>query len=441
LKWNPARRALAALASAALAAAAAVALLSLPWRADRPLSPPVVTGPAAGDGPLLAGLAVRPLELGQAPTIGGFPRWRWRADGVRDPVGARALLLEEPGARVALVSVEILLIPEPLDAAVRARLADLGLDALVLAATHTHAGPGGYWDSTAGRLGATGPYDPATLARLADDVAAAVRAAWASRAPATLAVTRARLEGLVRNRTGAEADGRLLVVRLARPGGEPVAELVGFSAHATFLGKSNRQVSGDWPGRLLAAGARGPRIFFQGAIGDQSVRLPPTAVSPGEAEHAAYARLLGDSIDVLASGPLEPSPRLAVASAEVTLPPLGLGALPAWLRPAARSLLGGLLPGTARVTAVRLGSLLLVATPAEPVEAVGRAWRAAAGPGASLISLAGGYVGYVDTAARFTAGVGEAHRSYYGPELAERLEAAVAAAARAAGAPPGPSQR
>jgi len=84
LKWNPARRALAALASVALAAAAAVALLSLPWRADRPFSPPAVTVAAAGSGPLLAGLAVRPLELGPAPTIGGFPRWRWRADGVRD---------------------------------------------------------------------------------------------------------------------------------------------------------------------------------------------------------------------------------------------------------------------------------------------------------------------------------------------------------------------
>ena len=128
----------------------------------------------------------------------------------------------------------------------------------------------------------------------------------------------------------------------------------------------------------------------------------------------------------------------------MALPPLGPGAVPAWLRPAARSLLGGVLPGTARVTAVRLGSLLLVATPAEPVEAVGRAWRAAAGPDAELLSLADGYVGYVDTAARFTAGAGEAHRSYYGPELAARLEAAVAAAAQAADAAraaPSPARR
>ena len=431
MKRNPATQALTALAAAALAGAVVVAVLSLPWRSDRPFTPPAVASVAAGRGPLLAGMAVRPLDLGPAPTIGGFPRWRWRADGVRDQVSARALVLEEPGVRVALASVEILLIPEALDAAVRARVADLGLDELLLAATHTHAGPGGYWDSLAGSVGATGPYDPATFERLVVDVAAAIRAAHAARGPATLAVVRAHLEGLARSRTGAHVDSRLVVVRLVRPSGEPAAELVGFAAHPTFLGKDNHLISGDWPGRLLAAGARGPRLFFQGAIGDQSVRLPPTAVSPGEAQHAAYARLLGDSIDVLDSGPSEWTPRLAVASATVALPPAAPGAVPTWLRRATHSLLGGVLPGTARVTVVRMGPLLLVATPAEPAEAVGRSWRAAAGPDAELLSLVGGYLGYVETAPRFAAGEGEAHRSYYGPDLASRLEAAVVAAARA----------
>ena len=425
---------LAALAKVALAAAAVLALLSLPWRADRPFTPPVTSSVAAGNGPLLAGLAIRPLDLGPAPVIGGFPRTHWAAEGVRDPVGARALLLEEPGARVALVSVEILLIPEALDAAVRARVADLKLDALLLGATHTHSGPGGYWDNLGGSLGATGPYDPATFTRLADDVAATLRAAHAALGPATVSVTRARLEGLARNRTGADADERLLVVRLARPQGEPVAELVSFSAHATFLGGENRQISGDWPGRLLAAGARGPRLFFQGALGDQSVRLPPTAVAPNEAQHAAYARLLGDSIDAMSDRAIDSAPRLATATATVTLPPLDVGAVPRLLRPATRTLLSGMLPASARVTAVRLGPLLLLATPSEPVEEVGRAWRSAAGPDAELLSLVGGWIGYVDSAARFRSDTGEADRSYYGGDLAARLEAALLAAARAADA-------
>jgi neutral ceramidase len=147
LKRNPAGRALDALTIALVATALLLSTLSLPWREVPPDGPPRLLGAASGNGLLLAGFGVRRLELGPAPVIGGFPRWSYAADGVRDPVTARALLLSEPGARVALVSVEILVIPEALEAAVRARLADLKLDALVLTATHTHSGPGGYWDS------------------------------------------------------------------------------------------------------------------------------------------------------------------------------------------------------------------------------------------------------------------------------------------------------
>ena len=125
MKGNPTRQALdalpAALMAAALLAALVLATLSLPWRSVPPGEPARVTSTAAGKGPLLAGFAVRRLELGPAPVIGGFPRWNFAAEGIRDPVTARALLLAEPGVRVALVSVEILLIPEALEAAVQTR--------------------------------------------------------------------------------------------------------------------------------------------------------------------------------------------------------------------------------------------------------------------------------------------------------------------------------
>jgi hypothetical protein len=229
-----------------------------------------------------------------------------------------------------------------------------------------------------------------------------------------------------------------------------VAELVGFAAHPTLLGKQNRSLSGDWVSALLGEAPRGPRLFFQAAIGDQSVRPPPPAVvagvpgAPGVdgAEPAAdaadpvtaYGRAVARALAALPPPPSPPAsePSLSVASASVPLPPLTVLAVPAWLRPATRTVGGGLLPAAATVTAVRLGGALLVFTPAEPVEVVGRAWRDAAGADAEVISLAGGYVGYVENPARAAAGDGEARRSYYGPALAERLEQAVTAAARAA---------
>jgi len=431
LKKNATRPLLGLLLRIAAILAIALGILSLPWRADRPAATPSVAGARAGRGPLTAGAAVQVVDLGPAPTIGGFPRLRWAAEGVRDPITARALVLSEPGCSVAVVSAELLLVPEQLAAAVRTRVAGLGLDAVVVGATHTHAGPGGYWRSLAGVVGATGPYDAGTFERLVEALAGAIRLAHASRGPATVAVARGREAALVRNRTGGAEDGRLLAVRLARPDGAPLAELVTFAAHPTLLGSRNRRLSGDWTSSLLAEAPRGPRLFFQAAIGDQSTRLPPGTAAEADPV-ATYGAAVSRAVAALPSGPAAAEPTLAVASATVPLPPLTVMTLPAVLRPAARTVASGLLPAEATVTALRLDGALLVFTPAEPVELVGRAWRDAAGADAEVISLSDGYVGYVEDAVRVEAGQGEARRSYYGPALAERLEAAVAAAARAA---------
>jgi len=430
LKRNPTHRLLRGLALAVLAAAILLGILSLPWRGGRPAAPPEVSGVAVGAGPLSAGVGLRTLDLGPDPIIAGFPRLRWRAQGVRDQVSVRALVLSEPGCAVALVSAELLLVPGALSRAVAARVERLGLDAVIVGATHTHAGPGGWWDSLPGELGAAGPYDQATFDRIADAMAGAIQDAQAARGPAALAVSRGRAAPLVRNRTGAAVDGRILALRLVRPDGRPLAELVSFAAHPTLLGSRNRRISGDWAGRLLATSPRGTRLLFQGAIGDQSA-VPPAI--PGLEPVETFAAALGAAVDGLVPPAADPAPRLAVASATVALPPLAPAAVPRQLWPATFTALGGTFPGRATVTAVRLGGALLIFTPAEPVEAVGRAWRALAGPDAEVLSLAGDYLGYVDTPARVEAGAGEARRTYYGPDLAPRLEAAVQAASLAAG--------
>ncbi|HET9553326.1 MAG TPA: neutral/alkaline non-lysosomal ceramidase N-terminal domain-containing protein, partial [Anaeromyxobacteraceae bacterium] len=301
MKKNPTPRRARRLVLASLILPISLGILSLPWRGARPPRPPVVEAAQVGHGPLQAGAASRVVDLGAAPTIGGFPRFRWGAAGVKDPITARALVLSEPGCTVALASAELLVVPGALERAVSARLAGAGVDALVVAATHTHAGPGGYWDSLPGELGATGPYDAATFERVADAVAGAVRDALAARAPATLAVARGRFPELVRNRGGGSVDGRVLSVRVARPGGEPVAELVSFAAHPTMLGGRNRLVSGDWPARLLAGAKGGTRLFFQGAVGDQSTHLLPGDEEADPLD--AYAGALDGYLARLEAGP------------------------------------------------------------------------------------------------------------------------------------------
>jgi hypothetical protein len=194
-----------------------------------------------------------------------------------------------------------------------------------------------------------------------------------------------------------------------------------------MLGRRNRLVSGAWPGRLLALGGRGVRVFLQGAVGDQSVAWPG-AERPTPEEYGEEVSRRVDGVTATATA--TPIP-FAYAETEVVLPPVSPGALPAFLRPAARTLAGGLMPSRARVGALRVGPALLLFVPGEPVAAIGAAWRDALGDGATVVGLAGGYVGYVEPPERVARGEGETVRTYFGPELAERLGAALRAAADA----------
>lgn len=432
MKLLSARSALGALLLAAVSIASFLAAASLPRPAERPATPPRVIREARATGPLSAGAAEVLFDLPRGVPLGGFARLAFASEGVRDPIGVRALALATPDLRVALVSAELLLIPEALEAAVLARVTDLNLTGVILAATHSHSGPGGYWENAFGERIATGPYDPLVRDAVAAAIARAIRQAVDGLAPARLSVSRGSAEDLARSRSGGAEDGRLLVLRLDRPDGAALAEVVVFPAHPTILGKANRRLSGDWPGRLLAEGHRGLRLFFQGALGDQSVEGPTgTPESFGSALSARVAALAPGAAP-------DAAPALAYAAVETSLPAFEPGAVPPPLRRAVRNLASEAFPAIARVEALRLGDALLVAVPAEPVAAVSAGWRAALPPGAEIVSLAGGYVGYVEAPERVRAREGETVRTYFGPDLARRLGEAARAAAEAAVSPRAP---
>ena len=404
-----------------------LALGGFRWHPARGPQPPRIESEAHGAGLLLAGVAELPLPVSPDTPLGGFPRLVWTNEGVRDPVAVRALVLSEPGCTVALVSAEILLVPGKLARTVEQRVTDLGIDAVVLGATHTHAGPGGYFDDALGERIATGPYGRARFEEVAERIVEAVRAAAAARAPAVLSTARADLHGLARNRDGGPVDGRLLAVRLSRPSGERVSEVLVFPAHPTLLGGENRRISGDWPGHLMRAVGPGT-LFFQGAGGDQSAVVPGHPALP----HVSFGRALAARVGALRFATPSPAPELATAVASVVLPAPEPGAPPPFLRRLASNVLYRIAPARGRVVAVRLGPALLLAVPAEPVAEVGRRWREAAGDGAEVVSLAGDYLGYVETSELMSERLGETQRTYYGPELADRLGSAARAAARAA---------
>ena len=246
--------------------------------------------------------------------------------------------------------------------------------------------------------------------------------------PGEVAVERGAAEALVRNRSGG-VEGRAARrgAARARPAALRSRSCV-LAAHPTTLGgKKNRLISGDWPGRFARAGSgRGARLFFQGALGDQSAALPDAA---GDGTQERYGEGLSRTVD-------PPRPERAADRARLGFrrgpPAPAPGALPA-LPGGARTWSTARLRRRARRRAPARPAVL-VFVPGEPVAEVGEAWRAEAGAGAEIVALAGGYVGYVERPEQIEARRG---RVRSGPLAAARPRHRRHSRGRASGPPRG----
>jgi neutral ceramidase len=227
----------------------------------------------ASAAPLRAGAA----RIDITPPV-GYPMWGYGARrdapsvGVRDPLQARAVVLEAGKARLAIVSLDLGRAPARASMQViRARLSrEAQVQTVFLVASHTHHGPVIELDDWPR---ADKPYVRRLEERLVDVVCQAAAALQ----PARLGVA-AREVPLNRNRHSKRADKpidrELIVVRLEDHHGTTIAHIVNFAAHATMTEAKLLEFSADYPGALAAGVERelgGCCLFLQGAAGDLSV--------------------------------------------------------------------------------------------------------------------------------------------------------------------------
>lgn len=78
--------------------------------------------------------------------LGGWTRADRRVEGQHTRLSAKAMVLEQGGRKVALVAVELFMVPGGLQQHVAEAVADRGFTTgnVLVSATHTHAGPGGF---------------------------------------------------------------------------------------------------------------------------------------------------------------------------------------------------------------------------------------------------------------------------------------------------------
>jgi neutral ceramidase len=152
--------------------------------------------------------------------LGGWTRADRVAQGQHTRLWARAMVLERDGRKVALVAVDLFMVPGGIVKHVGDALADRGLSeqTILMSASHTHSGPGGYANfktfNTAAPSPATvtdpfsfyrlldpAPADPQLYTFLVGRIAEAIRRADADLGPAAAGWGSAELHGLTMNRS------------------------------------------------------------------------------------------------------------------------------------------------------------------------------------------------------------------------------------------------
>lgn len=400
-----------------LAGALAILGIAMTTLVDlRPWRPPDVTIRSLqhAEGTIRAGAGKAPVDLPREIPLAGFRPFGRAATGEGEPVYARTLLLESGGVRTGIVLLELMTLPASLSERIRRQLQAEGVDCALVAASHTHSGPGAYDRAFLPQAVAIGRFDPRVETALVDAVHASLIAARSELTEARLFAGEARANlAKNRDREGAPTDDRLGRIEVRRADGTRIASLLRVAAHPTIGDRAG--LSGDWPGRVMARLEEGGGIGFvlQGAAGDAMVE--------GEREVARFgARVLRAAEGVEMEGIDEP-PALGCRLAEFALPPPDLSAMVTGpIGRFASNVATPFAPKTSQVVELRLGRISLLGVPGEPTAAVGRRLEAVT-PSLRTIGLAGDYAGYLVEAADMKDRVFSARNAWFGAELTERV--------------------
>ncbi len=259
---------------------------------------PAARGAGLRVGQAVVDLTPPPLMPFHAPQRPPFPAGP--AEGVHDPLLARAVVFEVGGVKAAVVACDLTSIPRHLHEEARAhvsRISRVPPAHVMFSATHTHTTPNIRPRFARNATPEQRQVMDAYLARLPQLMAESVQAAEARLSPATLQATIGEVRGVAFNRRFLMKDGTVVsnpakgrdeglvdVVRAAGPtdpslpmlyfagtDGRPIATLLNFAMHLDTTG--GQRYSADFPHQIakILRDVKGPEMlmhFTMGAAGN-----------------------------------------------------------------------------------------------------------------------------------------------------------------------------
>jgi neutral ceramidase len=238
------------------------------------LWPAAAAAQCAGNTTFLVGSGVYDIT-GPAAELGmmGYAMLDQKTAGIHQRLRSRAFVIASPcnGRRAVFVSADLGQVFQAVRQKVVARLGQTygalyGDDNVLISATHTHAGPGGYSHYALYNLSVLG-FDRQNLDLIVDGIYRSIVRAHDTAAPGTITVAEGDLHGASVNRSpeaylrnppaeraryAGDADTRMTLLRLQRLDGTEVGTINWFAVHATSLGNTNLLISGDNKGLASA---------------------------------------------------------------------------------------------------------------------------------------------------------------------------------------------
>jgi len=384
-----------------------------------------------------------PLEMKAA--LGGYgARMSKPAAGVHDALWAKALVLAEEQRKFAVVTADVLAFPPGFKAAVMERLPtnDWSADQVLLLASHSHTSidmmalhPGNVFG-----IPQAGIFQRELFERTAGELAKVIQDAQKELVPISAASSKISVADRNRNRRhgGPTHDTGLIVTRIDMASGRPLAVLVNWTAHPTFMDAEDMLFSGDWPGHLQRTlealiGQGVTAMFYNGAEGDQSP-VPPDCSSRWERAER-YGREMGivawrvwEKIQPREVRVFEYHTETIILPRRQPHPDFMKtgGAEYGLSEPMMKEFLDRLVPAQTHSTCLRLGDLVILGTPGEMAAQLGLEVKTKVEQitGASCVAVGGladEWVSYILPAEEYRKGGYEASMSFYGETLGTTL--------------------
>ncbi len=421
---------------------------------------------------LKVGFAKRSISPPIGAPLAGFAAREGVCEGIHDELFARALVIDDGAAVVALVSLDLLAVAsefvEETRLAISARI-PIDPAAILIASTHTHAGP----VTVSAFFNPDESLDARYMDLLRQAIVESVETGWQSRFPARVGVGTGTIEGLGvnrRSRDGQPVDREIGIVKVDDAHGRTKAVLINYACHPTVLGPDNLLASGDFPAPAIdrveqRLGDGSFAMYVNGAQGDISVGHSSElsaigVITPGRtfARAAELGHQLGDSVlNALPSIAMHGSARLRFGRlvADFALKPYPTPAETAKALQDAQRRVNELSPNDAspeyrqaksellyssithfyarqatkyengrlpmELQAIQIGDSVFVAVPAEVFVEIGMRLKNTDGLRTFVAGVTNGYIGYLPTRKAFETGGYEVVSARCGPDAEDRL--------------------